>query len=883
MGNVFVDVILPLPIKGTFTYVVPEQLFQQLTIGKRVLVNFGRNKFYSAIISKIHTNTPQQNILPKSVISVLDKEPIVSETQLKLWFWIADYYLTNIGDVMNAALPSVFKLNSETKVAIHPDFDGDITNVNTQELKVINFLQTNKQVSLNQLCELLDNTYAMTQINNMVDKCLIYITEEVVEKFKQKNETFISFSEEYMQNEQLLAEVLQKMESKKNTQEQANTILQLLYLQSKNNYPFVKKSELLQHKSVTESRISSLILKKIFVAKSLPVSRLPRFKSLNSTDSIVLTEAQNEAFKQICTCFSTHKKALLHGVTGSGKTEIYIKLIQQTIDKGQQVLYLLPEIALTEQIINRLRLYFGEKVGVYHSKYNVLQRAEIWQNLNNNKPDQFQIILGARSSIFLPFKNLGLIIIDEEHDNSYKQHEPAPRYNARDTAIVLANFHNANLLLGTATPALETYYNTLVKKYEYISLTERYKGIQLPTIELVDIKKAKFQGEMKEHFSLQLLQEIDKTISGNEQVILFQNRRGFAPHLECPVCNYIPHCKNCDVTLTYHKHDQLLHCHYCGFSQKLIHICPKCNTTTLDLKGFGTERVEDELTQLFPSATIDRLDYDATRHKNSFQQIIQNFESGKTNILVGTQMITKGLDFDNVSLVGVLNADNILNYPDFRSFERAFQLLMQVSGRAGRKNKQGKVLIQTQNPQHDIFQYLKNQDNKAILNRLLNERKQFYYPPYCRLVKICLQHKDHALLNNLSTEFAKLLKQYISIPIFGPEDALIPKVKNMFIKEILIKLPIDKNIVNQKMANHKSQFKRIRQNEKRRLENRYWNRTMRNSIKKIRFMHDVNEASAALPKVVSLIDKVAKKGIIHKNKAANLKSGLMIKINNMAS
>ncbi|MBO4738666.1 MAG: primosomal protein N', partial [Bacteroidales bacterium] len=617
--------------------------------------------------------------------------------------------------------------------------------------------------------------------------------------FKQKNETFITLTEEYQKDEQKLSDLLQTMEAKRNTQEQANTILQLLFLQQKNKYPFVRKNELLQQKSVTESRISSLILKKIFVAQSLPVSRLPRFKSIASPDNIELTPMQNEAFNQICNSFVNDKKVLLHGVTGSGKTEIYIKLIQQTISKGQQVLYLLPEIALTEQIINRLRYYFGEKVGVYHSKYNVLQRAEIWNNLNSGIGEQFQIILGARSAIFLPFNKLGLIIIDEEHDNSYKQYEPSPRYNARDTAIMLANFHQANLLLGTATPAVETYYNTLVGKYDYVSLTERYKGLQLPNIELVDIKKAKFKGEMQEHFSHHLLTSIEQALAANEQVILFQNRRGFAPHIECPTCGYIPHCKNCDVTLTFHKHDRQLRCHYCGFSQKIIDTCPNCNTPALELKGFGTERIEEELGKIFPDIRIDRLDYDSTRNKNSFQQIIHNFENGKTNILVGTQMITKGLDFDNVSLVGVLNADNMLNYPDFRAFERAFQLLMQVSGRAGRKNKQGKVIIQTNNPQHDIFKYLQNYDNQIVINRLLNERKQFYYPPYCRIVKICLQHKDLSLLNNIATDYVALLRQYVHTPIFGPEDALIPKIKNMFRKEILIKLPIDRKLsINKK-------------------------------------------------------------------------------------
>ncbi len=799
MNSLFVDVILPLPVKGTFTYSVPENLATQILTGQRVLVNFGRNKFYSAVVAHIHTNPPQ-NMLSKSIISILDEQAIVTAYQLKLWFWLADYYLTNIGDVMNAALPAVFKLNSETKVAIHPDFDGDITNLDSQELKIINFLQINKQVNLNQLCQLLGNTYAMAQINKMVDKCLIYITEEVVDKFKQKNETFISLSEEYQKDEQKLSDLLQTMEAKRNTQEQANTILQLLYLQQKNKYPFVRKNELLQQKSVTESRISSLILKKVFVTQSLPVSRLPRFKSIASTDNIELTPMQNEAFKQICNSFANGKKVLLHGVTGSGKTEIYIKLIQQTLNKGQQVLYLLPEIALTEQIINRLRYYFGEKVGVYHSKYNVLQRAEIWNNLNSENGEQFQIILGARSAIFLPFNNLGLIIIDEEHDNSYKQYEPSPRYNARDTAIMLANFHQANLLLGTATPAVETYYNTLVGKYEYVALTERYKGLQLPSIELVDIKKAKFKGEMQEHFSHYLLTSIEQAISSNEQVILFQNRRGFAPHIECPTCGYIPHCKNCDVTLTYHKHDRQLRCHYCGFSQKIIETCPNCNAQALDMKGFGTERIEEELIKIFPNIRIDRLDYDSTRNKNSFQQIIHNFESGKTNILVGTQMITKGLDFDNVSLVGVLNADNMLNYPDFRAFERAFQLLTQVSGRAGRKNKQGKVIIQTQNPQHDIFKHLQNYDNQIVINRLLNERKQFYYPPYCRIVKICLQHKDIVLLNNIATDYVALLRQYIHTPIFGPEDALIPKIKNTFRKEILIKIPLDKKLSTNKKS-----------------------------------------------------------------------------------
>ncbi len=791
--NTYVDVLLPLPLPDFFTYHIPEEWIGEIEIGKRVLVPFGKSKIYAGIILQSHQQKPEKYAV-KDIISVLDEYSIVNQLQLDFWKWIADYYLCTCGEVMYAALPSAFKLASETKISLHPDFSGEISSLSPQELRIVEALAQKGNLTIAQVEKLLNKNYVFSQIKNLLDKGVIFVCEEVEEKYTPRKETFLSLNEPYKTSEKALSFLLEELEKSKRTQQQADVLLQFLSELQKRKTQIIRKFDFLRLEKVSESKVTALIKKEILVAQTLEVSRLATYQQKQCPSSIELNSYQQEALKNIQFLFQNHDKVLLHGVTGSGKTEIYIKLIEEIIQQGKQVLYLLPEIALTTQIINRLSAYFGDDIGVYHSHFNDLERVEIWNTVLKKGEKDYKIILGARSAIFLPFTNLGLIIVDEEHDYSYKQFDPAPRYNARDAAVVLANLHNAKVCFGTATPSLETYYNTQQKKYGLVSLFQRYGGLQLPIVQLVDIRLEKQKGRLHSHYTQTLLSAIEEALGKREQVILFQNRRGFSLHLECNICGYVPTCQHCDVTLTYHKQRNELRCHYCGYSEKVPKTCPQCGNSVLETHGFGTEKVEEEIKLFFPDAKIARLDYDSTRSKSAYGRILSDFENRKIDVLVGTQMVTKGLDFDNVSVVGILNADNMLNYPDFRSLERAFQLMMQVSGRAGRKNKQGLVLIQTYNPQHEIFQYLKNNDYYSLYNRLLYERTSFFYPPLSRLVKITLKHKDPKLLDKASLLLAKQLKASLGKQVLGPEYPLIIRIKNLYQKDILIKLPVNKQL-----------------------------------------------------------------------------------------
>ena len=793
----YIDVILPLPLPDFFTYHVPEEWRDAVEIGKRALVPFGKNKYYSAIVYKIHENKPQ-GYLVKDILSVLDEFPIVNDLQLRFWKWIADYYLCTYGEVMAAALPSVFKLASETKIRLHPEFSGEISSLTEKDVLIVTELTNKDSLTIGQIEKLLNKSYVVSQIKNLIDKGVILVLEEVEERYVPKKETFLYLDEQYSLNNTALSKLLEELEESKQTQLQADVLLLFLSLAHKDGASCIRKSDFLKYEQVTESRISSMIKKKILVAQSMEVSRLGGFKQKYSTESIQLNPHQQQALGEIKNLFQTHDKVLLHGVTGSGKTELYIKLIQETITAGKQVLYLLPEIALTVQIIDRLSAYFGNEIGVYHSHFNDLERAEIWNRTMKKEASEYKIILGARSSIFLPFNNLGLIIVDEEHDFSYKQFDPTPRYNARDAAVVLAGLHNAKICFGTATPSLETYFNTQQKKYGLVTLYHRHGGLQLPEIHVINVIKEKYNNRLHSHYTQTLITAIEEALDRKEQVILFQNRRGFSLHLECGMCGYVPVCKHCDVTLTYHKYRKELRCHYCGYTDKVPNKCPQCKNNVLEMRGFGTEKVEEEIKIFFPDAKIARLDYDSTRNKNAYRRILSDFEDRKIDILVGTQMVTKGLDFENVSVVGILNADNMLNYPDFRSLERSFQLMMQVSGRAGRKNKRGLVLIQTYNPKHEIFEYLKSNDYYALFGRLLKERNIFYYPPVTRLIKITLKHKDQNILNKAAAFLAEILKSQLGKLVLGPEYPLVTRVKNLYQKNILIKLPINKQMQEHK-------------------------------------------------------------------------------------
>jgi len=782
--NWFVDVILPLALPKTYTYSIPTNLVGEVNVGMRVIVSFGKKKLYAALVYRVHQQAPEK-YQTKDILQLIDEAPIVLPTQLKFWEWIADYYMCTLGEVMKAALPSALKMESDTYIGRTELEDIDLTD---NEQIILHLLDSKKKLTIQDIVAKVDFKNPMGVIKSLLNKQAISINEEIENDYQPKVEYFISLSQEYRTNDALNT----LLEGMKRAPAQQKLILALLSLADnpKEMLNFRISKKLIQERvDVSTGVLTALIQKGVLVQEEQTVSRLTTSND-DTFRPATLNETQKEAFLKIQEMFQTQNVALLHGITSSGKTEVYIHLIQDAINKGQQVLYLLPEIALTAQIINRLRKIFGNRVGVYHSKFNDSQRVEVYNGVlaTDANLTNFDIILGVRSSAFLPYRNLGLIIVDEEHENTYKQYNPAPRYNARDAAIVLASIHNAKVLLGTATPSIETYFNARTGKYGLVELSERYLGMELPEIRVVDVRDARKRKQMKSHFSDVLLREIDVALSNNEQVILFQNRRGFAPFIECGECAWVPHCEHCDVTLTYHKSTNQLVCHYCGYSFQQPHECLACGSGNLQPKGFGTEKVEDELSIFFPNAVIERVDLDSTRSRTAYERIIGDFESGHINILIGTQMITKGLDFDRVSLVGILNADNMLNFPDFRAFERSYQLMSQVSGRAGRKGRKGLVIMQTAQPEHPVIKQIIQHDYLEHYASQIEERKNFHYPPFYRLISISLKHKDKELLNQVSTFLANGLKHNLGENVLGPESPLVGRVQGLFIMNILVKV-----------------------------------------------------------------------------------------------
>lgn len=795
--TLFAEVLLPLPVAGTFTYRVPYELNGEIETGKRVVVQFGKKKIYTGLVSAIHENVPS-GYVPKYVLSILDTSPVVNNLQFRFWEWIASYYMCYHGEVMNAALPSALKLASETRIVQHPAFNGDVSQLNEKEYLIAEAIDIQKTLTITEVSRIVEFQKVIPLIKNLIEKKVVLVEEELKERYKPKTETFVRLSQEY-QNEEQLKSLFDSLE--KRAYKQLELIMTFLQLTGRlaGDKAEVKRTTLLEAAGVSPGVLNALEEKGVLESYSKVSSRLETFDASAPVASIQLTPKQQEAFDQVDFNLKKNKVTLLHGITSSGKTEIYIKLIDEVISKGKQVLFLLPEIALTTQIINRMRKYFGDRVGVYHSKYSMFERVEIWNRvvahgLQAGQTDsKYQIVLGARSALFLPFSNLGLIIVDEEHDTSYKQYAPAPRYSARDAAVVLAQMHGAATLLGSATPSVETYYNAKSGKYAYVELTERFGGMELPEILIADLRIEVRRKTMKSHFSSLLTGQIEAALAKKEQVILFQNRRGFSLRVECDTCNWMPECKNCDVTLIYHKHHNQLKCHYCGYSTPVPGRCPDCGHTGLLMKGFGTEKVEDELSLIFPKASIMRMDLDTTRSKTAYQKIISDFEERRIDILVGTQMVTKGLDFDNVSVVGILNADNLISYPDFRSFERSFQLMAQVSGRAGRKFKRGKVIIQTYRPKHEVIQYVLANDYHMMAASQLAERRKFKYPPFYRMIELQVQHKDEAVASSAAAELAELLKEKLGNRILGPEFPIVSRIKNFYLKNILIKLERNEN------------------------------------------------------------------------------------------
>ncbi len=785
--NHFVEVILPLSFSKTLTYTISEAEFYFIKKGMRVAVPV-KNKIYTGLVVDVH-NIPPILYEPKEINQILDKHPIVTEIQINHWFWIANYYMCTIGEVYKTAMPSALLLESETIIIQNKETFVDEKNLSDDEFLIFEAFQYQSSLKVQNIIDILQKKTILPVINKLIEKKIILLQEEIQDEYKPKLTRYIKLSDEYSKEESLL-KLINETKSEKQ-----KTIL-LSYFQLKTWGKPISSKQLIEKSSINSNVLKRLIEKDIFEEYFIQVDRI-NFNSIKADATLQLSDQQQISFNQINNEFQTKEVCLLHGVTGSGKTEIYIKLIEDYLITNRQILFLLPEIALTTQLVSRLTFYFGNKISVFHSKYSNNERVEVWKNVLDNS-EKAQIIIGTRSSLFLPFKDLGLIILDEEHEQTYKQQDPAPRYHARDAAIILANYHQAKVLLGSATPSLETYNNAISGKFGLVLLSERFGKMQMPSIELIDLKESYFRKKMKGHFSLYLMDAISDVFDKKEQVILFQNRRGYSPVLECLTCGHVPQCPQCDVSLTFHKLKNQLRCHYCGHNIAKPINCHVCSSKDLETKGFGTEQIELELAELFPSKNIKRMDQDTTKGKYSLEKIIEGFKNQEIDVLIGTQMLAKGLDFNNVSLVGILNADNLMYNPDFRSLERSFQLMTQVAGRAGRSEKKGKVIIQTFNPSHPIIQKVIHNDYTGMFDEQLKERQVFNYPPFFRLIKLTLKHRDFQKLNEGALWFYQVLKQNLSIPVLGPEEPVVNRIRNEYIKTIMIKIPQDSSLTNTK-------------------------------------------------------------------------------------
>lgn len=771
----YADVILPLPLQDTYTYSVPKDIQDIITEGSRVIVQFGQKKLYTAIVLRVYKSEVKTNI--KEIVSALDKYPIINRHQLEFWQWTASYYLCTLGDVYKAAIPSALKLESETYVIKNPEYASDsLLTINEQ--KIFNSLSSTKASKISEIAKSTNIQNPITAVKSLNEKGCVLLNEDIGRNYSPKTTAAVKLFRDFTGEE--INTQLDILERHKKQQHLLFTFLRI----SENN-KIVFKKELLEQANVTQAVLDSLVKKDILTIYNHEINRIDY--GLSNIDAAhTLNKHQLKAYEEIKSTFAEKDVTLLHGVTASGKTEIYIQLIKDVISQGGQVLYLLPEIALTTQITERLKSVFGNKLAVYHSKFNENERAETWNKLLKNT--ETQVVLGARSAIFLPFNDLKLVVVDEEHESSYKQQDPAPRYNARNLSMVLAGLYNAKTLLGTATPAIETYYNALTGKYGLVKLTKRHDNIALPEIQIVNTKELRRKKLMKSILSPPLIKEIDEALEKKEQIILFQNRRGFSSMIECRTCSWTPRCQHCDVSLTYHKGQNVMVCHYCGATYSVPKVCPECETPSLSNLGYGTERVEEEVKEQFPTTKSLRMDLDTTRGKRAYERIITDFASNKAGILIGTQMISKGLDFDNVSIVGILNADNMLNYPDFRAHERAYQMIIQVSGRAGRKNKQGLVALQTGQPAHPVITFAMSNDYDSFFNTQLSERQLFRYPPFYRLISIIIRGKHEHVVEQASKQFAQSLRQPFGERVLGPSKPPVSRIQTLFIRKIMLKI-----------------------------------------------------------------------------------------------
>lgn len=786
----FIEVILPLSLAKTFTYKISEAEYDFIKKGMRVAVPFGKSKIYTALVLDVHENAPTL-YEAKEIHQILDEQPIATEIQIKHWLWVANYYMCAIGDVYRGAFPSGLLLESETIISHKADVIVNDSELSDDEFLIYEALHHQSSLKVQEIASILNKKNILPILQKLIAKDIIFLDEEIKETYKPKLVRYVKLHSKY-ESDNGLAELLNVL---KNANKQKEIVLMYFQLSASEKKPLTVK-KLTEVANASATAVKSLVEKEIFEEYFLQQDRVS-YEGEKTEKELQLSEAQQKAFLAIKDSFTEKEVSLLHGVTSSGKTEIYIKLIEEYLQTGKQVLYLLPEIALTTQLVSRLRLHFGDRVAVFHSKYSNNERVEVWRQTLENS-EKAQIVIGARSALFLPFNDLGLLIVDEEHEQTFKQTDPAPRYHARDAAIVLANFHNAKVLLGSATPSIETYFNTQNNKYGLVTLAERYKNVRLPEVVLVDLKDKHFRKKMTGHFSDVLIDEIAEALSLGEQIILFQNRRGYSPIIECLTCGHVPHCQQCDVSLTYHKNKNQLRCHYCGYSIAKPTNCHSCSSIDLTTKGFGTEQIEQELVSLFPKAKTGRMDQDTTRGKFGFEKIIDTFKNREIDILVGTQMLAKGLDFDNVSLVGIMNADNMLHHPDFRAFERSFQMMTQVAGRAGRAEKQGKVVIQTYNPSHNTIQQVTDHNYIGMYKEQLYDRQIYKYPPYFRIIKLTLKHKDFDKLKEGSMWLYQVLSQNLGMPVLGPEEPAISRIRNEYIRTILIKIPQNLHLGNTK-------------------------------------------------------------------------------------
>lgn len=773
-------VLLPLALPQVYTFGIPEELKDAVKPGIRVEVQFGKKRYYAGLVKDVFSDF--DNAYPvKPVLNILDEKPFVYEWQMAFWEWIAEYYMATEGEVMNAALPAAFKLSSETKVLLNPTFKEDFSSLNDNEYLITEALIHRNELSIKEVKEIVELKSVYYLIKSLLEKNVIIVEEELKQRYKPKKENIVSLHPDFENDEALQKEVFQKLEKRAPKQME----LLMAFYQIKNSKKKITRPSLLKRAGASASHLNGLVKKNILLVSEQDVSRLKSNRD-SRLENYELTKHQSRALQEVRELFVDKPSTLLHGITSSGKTQIYIELMKTEIEKGNQCLYLLPEIAITTQIIERLRKTFGDAVGVYHSKFNNLERIEIWQK---TFASEYKILVGPRSSLFLPIDRLSLIIIDEEQDSSYKQFDPAPRFNARDAAIRLGMMRGAKMLLGSATPSLETYRNAELEKFGLVELSERYGGVQPPKIELVDIKEATRKMQMKSHFSEQLINEIKSTIEVGEQVILFQNRRGYSPYIVCKLCHWIPNCVQCDVSLTYHKFGSELRCHYCGYRTKLPNTCVACGDHHLQVRGFGTEKIEEELGLIIPEARIARMDLDTVSRKNAHSKLIERFESHQLDILIGTQMVTKGLDFSRVSLVAILNADQLIRFPNLRVLERAYQLMVQVAGRAGRRENQGKVLIQTYTPDHPIFNWVIENDFQSFYKNEISERKMFSLPPDFRLIQITLKHRDKDKVNDASFRMTKFLKSKLGHLVLGPSVPIISFIRRYHLRNVLIKIP----------------------------------------------------------------------------------------------